>query len=227
MSQSLYWKAALFFEKNSAFLMTLSIAVIALVGCSFGNQKYSIDDQYNLARSRIDNMKEQLSFSFSLEKSTMHPGEKIFFTVLFTNKTNIPITLRIPQQSGLLDINHPNTTLEYSIIPTDKSISLRTSISTLGTVYIFSNPVQSSEFVILEPYASMDVKLELPNTVYLKQGGMWMESILPPGQYLIHLIYKNLYIGYQIEKKGQTYFIDQSTWVGQIDAEPVLLTVLP
>ncbi|HLO15205.1 MAG TPA: hypothetical protein VK206_10275, partial [Anaerolineales bacterium] len=136
MSQSHYSTSTLFLEKLLRLLIILSIGLTALVACRISSREYTTDDQYALARSRIDNMKEQLDFSFSLEKDSVHVSEKIFFVAHFTNATNKPVTLRVPQQSGLLDINHPNATLVYSISPMDKTISISTSLSGLGTVYI-------------------------------------------------------------------------------------------
>jgi hypothetical protein len=225
--QYFYRVFTLFFRKKLPWLAILSIGWVTLIGCSLIDREYTLDDQYSLARSRIDSMKEQLGFGFILEKEVVYVGDEILFTAHLINKTNVPLTLRIPQQSGVLDLNHANTRLEYSITPLDKTVSLLTPLSYFGMPYIFSNPVQSNEFVILEPDATKDVKLELPNSVYLKKGETWVESVLPPGQYLIHITYKNLYIGYQIDKNGHIYVIDKSAWVGQIDAEPVLLTVLP
>jgi hypothetical protein len=227
MCQILYLAFNVFLGKKPSYMTFLAIGLITLAGCNLTDRKYTIDEQYNLAASRIDGIKEQLGFSFNLEKDTVYLGEKIFFTAHFANKTNAPITLRIPRQSGVRDFIHPSTLLEYSITPLDKTISLRTSLSGLGTVYIVGNPVQSSEFEILDSYATKEVKLELPNIAYLKRGETWVESALPPGQYSIQLKYENLFIGYEIKKEDQTYFLDESAWVGQIETEPDILTVLP
>ena len=204
----------------------LSLSIV-LACCKSNNKEYSIDDQYHLARSRIDIMREQLDFSFTLDKETIKLGDPILFTAIFTNKINAPITIRVPNQLRVLDINNPNALLEYSITPLDKSVSLMTPLSYLVMPFLWVNPVQSSEFETLSPYATKDVKLEIPNTVYLQQQETWVESTLPAGKYLIHITYENLHIGYEIEKKGQAYYIDQSAWVGQIQAEPDTLTVLP
>ena len=226
-SRSLYLTFILFFRRKSVWCIAYAIGLLALVSCNLTDREYTIDDQYNLARSRIDDMKEQLGFSFMLEKEVVPVGGPIFFTAHFANRIESPLTLRVPQQSGVLDKDHPNTTLKYSIIPLDKTISLWTPLSYLGMPFIFLNPVEASGFVILDPHATTDIRLELPNTVYLKQDETWIESVLPPGQYWIHITYENSYIGYEIKKTGQTYFVDKAAWVGQIDAEPVLLTVMP
>jgi hypothetical protein len=227
MNRSLYLIFILFFRRKSVWCIVLATGLLALVGCNLTDREYTIDDQYNLARSRIDDMKEQLGFSFMLEKEVVPVGEPIFFTAHFANRIESPLTLRVPQQSGVLDKDHANTTLKYSIIPLDKTISLWTPLLYLGMPYLFTNPVQPSEFVILDSHATKDVRLELPNTVFLKQDETWFEAVLPPGQYWIQITYENLYIGYEIEKADGIYFIDKSAWVGQIDAEPVLLTVVP
>ena len=208
-------------------IILVYILLLILVSCKPSYSEYTIDDQYSLARARIDGMKEQLSFSFTLEKNIIHLRDPILFIAHFTNKTNSQIMLRTPQQSGVLDINHPNTSLEYSITPLDKRVYLWTPLSMLSTPYIFVNPVRSSEFEILDIHETKDINLELPDEVYVKQGETWVESPLPLGQYLINITYENLYIGYEVEKNSQTYFIDISSWVGQIDAEPVLLTIVP
>jgi hypothetical protein len=91
---------------------------------------------------------------------------------------------------------------------------------------MFGDSLLPSEFEMLDSNSTKDVKLELPNVVYLRQGDKWIESELPPGQYWINLTYDNLYVGYQIMKPDQIYYRDISAWVGQIDAEPILLTII-
>ena len=218
---------SLFLSRNLILFMIFSTGLSILLGCNAMSQKYTVEEQYSLASSRIDKMKEQLDFRITLEKEVVHRNDPILFMAHFTNNVGSPLTLRLPEQSGVLDINHANTRLQYSITPLDKTISLLTPIAYLGMPFILSNDVQPSEFVTLEPNQTKDVKLELPNTVYLKQEEIWIESVLPPGQYLIHISYKNLYIGYQIEKKGRIYIIDISAWVGEVDAKPALLTISP
>jgi hypothetical protein len=172
-------------------------------------------------------MKGQLDLKFTFEKEAVHPGDAIFFIAHFTNKTDSPLTLRVPQQSDVLDIWAPKIALVYSIIPLDKSISLETPLSILNsTPYMFGDSLLPSEFEMLDSNSTKDVKLELPNVVYLRQGDKWIESELPPGQYWINLTYDNLYVGYQIMKPDQIYYRDISAWVGQIDAEPILLTII-
>lgn len=217
----------LFLAKNLPLFATFLIGLLALYGCNGMDRKYTVEEQYSLASSRIDKMKEQLDFSFTLDKEVVHRNELIFFTAHFTNRSDSQLMLRIPEQSGVLDIDHANSRLQYSIIPLDKTISLLTPLSYLGMPFLFSEDVKSSEFVTLDPDSTMDVKLELPKIIYLKQGESWVESDLPPGEYLIHMAYKNLYIGYQVEQQGEIYILDKSAWVGQIDAEPVLLDILP
>lgn len=215
--------------KRIAFLLIFVQAMsIILASCKLTRNSYSTQDQYILARSRVESMKEQLELKLTLEKENIHHGEAIFFTVHFINKADIPITLRIPQQSGILDIDHPNTSLLYSITPLGKSISLETPLSILNsTPYIFITPVQSSEFEVLSPNSTIDVKLELPNIVYLKREDQWEESSLPSGQYIIDVAYENLYIGYEVETNSSIQFVDKLAWVGRINAEPVTLTILP
>jgi len=215
------------FNKKKLLLIFLSLGLMALASCRLTSQEYSISDQYELAKNRIDNMKEQLGFKITLEKKLVPVDEKIWFMAHFENKTEKPLTLRLPQQSGVLDISHPNTILHYSISPLDKTVSLLTPLSYLGMPYMFANPVQINDFVILDPHTTKDVTLEIPNTVYLKQGETWFETTLPPGRYLLRMTYENLNIGYEIEKKDQTYVVDKAAWVGQVDAEPVLLTISP
>jgi len=173
-------------------------------------------------------MKGQLDFKVTLEKEAVLSGEAIFFITHFTNKTDSPLTLRVPQKSEVLDIWAPKIALIYSITPLDKSIILETPLSILNsTPHMFGGSLLSSEFEALDPHSTKDVKLELPSLVYLKQEDQWIESELPPGQYWLNVTYDNLYIGYQIMKPDQIYYRDMSAWVGKIDAEPVLLTVLP
>ena len=218
---------SLFLPKNLTLFMIFSIGLSTLLGCNAMGQKYTVEEQYSLARSRIEKMKEQLDFRITLEKEVVHRDDPILFTVHFTNRSDSQLMLRIPEQSGVLDIDHANSRLQYSIVPLDKTISLLTPLSYLGMPFIISEDVKLSEFVTLDPDSTMVVKLELPKTVYLKQGESWVESDLPPGQYFIHMTYKNLYIGYQVEQQGEIYILDKSAWVGQIDADPVFLHVIP
>lgn len=218
---------SLFWAKRLPLFMIFLIGLITLFGCNLMDQKYTVEEQYAMARSRIHIMNEQLDFNFTLEKEVVYRDDTIVFTAHFTNTSDSPLMLRLPEQSGVLDINHANTRVQYSITPSDKTIALLTPMAYLGMPFMLSDEITPSEFVILDPHSSMDVKLELPNSGYLKEGQSWVESDLPPGQYLIHMAYKNLYIGYQIEQQGEIYILDKSAWVGQIDAKPVLLSVLP
>lgn len=218
----------IFVKKDLLVITLLQVLTMALVGCSLVNRNYSYEDQHNLAESRIESMKEHLTLEIMFEKNTLQSGEEILFTASFMNKTNTPITLRIPRQSDLLDIWSHTIAMVYSIIPLDESISLETPLSNLPTPpLMIGEPLSSSEFEILAPNDVRDVKLEIPNLVYLKQGNQWVESNLPPGKYWINITYENLYIGYQIIKPDQIYYSDLSAWVGKIDAEPVMLTILP
>lgn len=208
--------------------ISFHVLVLVLAGCTSTGQMYSTLDQYDLAKIRVESMKGQLGLSFTLEKENIHSDEEVFFMAHFVNKTNTPIMLRVPQQVGVLDIDHPNMTLLYSITPLNKSISLETPLSILSsTPYIFTIPVQSSEFELLESHSTKDVKLEIPNVVYLKQGDQWKDSVIPAGKYLIDITYENMYIGYEVEEEGEIYFKDVLAWVGKIDAKPVLLTIFP
>lgn len=207
--------------------LNIMFIALMLLGCNLAKREYSVEEQYDLARSRVDSMKEQLSFRFALEKEKIHVGEAIFFTAYFTNKTGTPLTLRIPQQSGVSDIELPNTMLKYFITPLDKTISLGMAFSFSGTPYILLDAIQSNEFVSLDPYSTKGVRLELPNAVYLQQGESWVESVLPPGEFLIEITYENLDIGYEIEKEDEIRVVDLAAWVGEIKGDPVILTILP
>jgi hypothetical protein len=206
---------------------TIMLVTLILFGCNLANREYSVEAQYELARNRAGHMKQRLSFRVALEKERIYMGQAVLFTAHFTNNTETSLTLRIPQPSGVLDIEHPSTTIKYSIAPLDKSISLMTPLSFSGMPYVLLENIRPSEFVSIDPYATKEVKLELPNTVYVKQGELWVESVLPPGEYLIDMRYENLYIGYEVEKTDEIQVVDLSAWVGQVDAETVSLTVLP
>jgi hypothetical protein len=200
--------------------------IINLIGCKPVGRDYSIQDQHTLAERRIESMKGQLDFKITLEKKTIHFHEEILFTANFTNRTGIPLMLRVPKQSDILDIRVPKIALLYSIIPLDKSVSLETPYAILNSMpFMSGSALQSDEFEMLDPNVTKEVKLELPNSVYLKQADQWVETELPPGQYWIKITYENQYIGFQIVKPDQIYYRDVSAWVGRIDAEPVLLTV--
>ncbi|MDP1624665.1 MAG: hypothetical protein Q8L64_02740 [bacterium] len=217
-----------FVKKDLLVIVLLQVLTMTLVGCSSINRNYSYEDQHNLAESRIESMKEHLALEIMPQNNSLHFGEAILFTAHFVNITNTPITLRVPRQSDLLDIWSHNIAMVYSIIPLDKSVSLDTPLSNLPTPpLMMGEPLSSSEFEILAPNGVRDVKLEIPNLVYLKQGNQWVESNLPPGKYWINITYENLYIGHEVIKPDQIYYTDLSAWVGRIDAEPVMLTILP
>lgn len=217
------------FAKKDMFVFTLlHVLTMTLVGCGSINYNYSYKEQHNLAESRIESMKGHLALEIMLENNSLNFGEAILFTAHFVNKTNTPITLRIPRQSDLLDIWSHTIAMVYSIIPLDKSVSLETPLSNLPTPpLMIGESLSSSEFEVLAPNGVRNVKLEIPNLVYLKQGNQWVESNLPPGKYWINITYENLYIGHQVINPDQIYYTDLSAWVGKIDAEPVMLTILP
>ena len=215
-----------YFNKFYLLLITL-VFLINLLSCRLLKFEYPLNEQYGMARSRIEGMKEQLNFSFKFEKESVHVGEPILFIAQFTNNTNSPIEFRIPQQTGIRDMKVPNTTLEYSINSIDKSIAFCTPLSCFGMPYVLMNPIQASEFETIKPYATMDVVLELPNKVSIQTEKENLESKLPIGRYVIILVYDNLYIGYQFNKGEEIWFVDLHAWVGRMEAQPVILTVLP
>lgn len=203
------------------------ISLITLIGCKSTQKEYRIDGQYDLARSRVDQMKAQLDFDWVLEKNFVRSGESINFIAHFKNKTHKPIVIRMPQQAGVLDIDTINTVLEYSIVPIGQEITLVTPLSYFVTPYIFSNTILADEFETLGPDAELDTGLEIPNIVFVKNGEQWNESKLPPGQYQVNVSYKNLHIGYEVDREDEIRYVDISAWVGEIKGDPVTLTILP
>ena len=71
------------FNKKKLLLIFLSLGLMALASCRLTSQEYSISDQYELAKNRIDNMKEQLGFKITLEKKLVPVDEKIWFMAHF------------------------------------------------------------------------------------------------------------------------------------------------
>ncbi|MBL8076843.1 MAG: hypothetical protein JNM55_02690 [Anaerolineales bacterium] len=214
-------------EKRLPRLAILQILLLVVVGCRFGHREYSLEDQYAIAESRVEKMRYQLSFTFKMEKSSIYFGEPIPVTLRLSNDTDNPVVVRVPRQSDMLDDWAPKSVLIYSIVPVDSILQLRTPLLLLDTPYILGAPLLPVDFQNLDSHNVKEVNLEIPNLVYLKQGDKWIESKLPSGKYWVGIIYENTDIGYQIDGRDQIYYADISAWVGKLEAEPVLLTILP
>lgn len=207
------------------YTFLLFAILLFTISCAPYYREYSLEDQRDLAVKRVQGMADQLNFEYTFEESSIQFGEPIPVTLYLSNETETPIVARIPRQSDMLDAWAPNSVLFYSITPVDTTIFLETLTPT--GAYIFGEPLLPDDFQKLESRDVREVNLEIPNLVYIKQGDTWVESKLPPGKYWINITYENLDIGYEIDNKNQIYYADISAWVGKIETEPVLLTILP
>jgi len=206
-------------------LYLVLLAMLTLALCSGCSQSpvitYSIEEQYDLAFTRSVNMRNQLEFSFYLERDHVPLDQEIFFIATFTNTLDHPLVFREPRQHGVIEQVYPDTTLLFSV----KSISEGTSVRYpfQGLIEKFPEAVTPDEFVTLPPHGSREIRLQLPHLA----GTLSKEFPLPLGQYRVHMTYMNYDIGYQVERNGETRYVDINAWVGEVEASPVVLSVTP
>jgi len=200
------------------------LAVITLVLCSGCSQPsvmtYSIEEQYDLAFTRSDNMRNQLEFSFHLERDHVPVGQDIFFVATFTNTLDHPLVFKEPRQKGVMEQDYPDTTLLFSVEPIAAGISLRYPLDSYP-YRLLLNHVARDEFVTLPSHGSREIRLQLPHMA----GTLWEQFPLPPGQYLVRMTYMNYYIGYLVDQNGEPRHADLNAWVGEVEADPVVLTI--
>jgi hypothetical protein len=191
-------------------------------GCAIlAKTTYSIDEQYRLADARSGEMANHLDFSVQFDEN-IHVGSDIFFSARLTNISDSVITVRIPNQAGVIEIIAP-ATIFFEVEPLDKSIDFSYPLEGLNP-YIVLPKVERDEFITLQPSASHQVRLQLPHIVGANNKDAFA---LPPGDYLIHMSYINKYIGYETEKDGGTEYVDIGAWVGEVEATPVRITINP
>jgi hypothetical protein len=183
---------------------------------------YSIDEQYTVAATRSAGMTDQLQFSFRLDPESVPTGRAISFIATFTNTTDHPVVFREPRQHGVIEALYADTTLLFSVEPISEGISFRYPLA--GYPSRLVAPVTQDEFVALPPDSSWQIRLELPHIV-TKVESSKEEFSLPPGQYCVHMTYSNRAIGYHVRQGDEARYVDLNAWVGDVQADPVVLTI--
>jgi hypothetical protein len=185
---------------------------------------YSLTEQRGLRATRMPQMENQLEFSFQLTPDQVPAGQDVFFVAVFTNTTDQPLVLREPRQHGVLETIDPDTTLLFDVETISTSVPFSYPLD--GYPFrVVTTPIERNEFVTLLPHGTREVRLKLPNLVIPK--GTDDATFLPPGQYLVHMTYGNLYIGYEIDLKTEWRYVDLKAWMGEVEATPVPLTITP
>jgi hypothetical protein len=213
----------------SQFTRWVWLGVLILLGmvvnsrCTSG-VSYSLAEQRCLRATRMPQMENKLTFSFRLTPGQVPVGQDIFFVATFTNTTDQPLVLREPRQRGVLEIIDPDTTLFFNVEAISTSVPFSYPLD--GYPFrVVTTPIERDEFVTLPPHGTREVRLKLPNLVIPK--GADDACFLPPGEYLIHMTYDNLYIGYELDLKAEWRYVDLKAWMGEVEADPVPLTITP
>jgi hypothetical protein len=199
----------------------VTVLSVVLFGCSATSKYSSIDEELRLSKKRSEGMKGQLLFYVELENSNVQQGERILFTAKITNNTDHSITLRTPKQSGVMEINHANTVIFFAVNPIDTQSEFYYPL-VYYSPQIAVEPILASDFTILEPMKATQILLEIPNKVIIEDK----VSTLPIGKYTIKMVYQNIFIGYEIEIDNNILYSDLNAWVGKVEAEPLLLTIV-
>lgn len=214
-------------------LPVILLALLILVlysGCSQSPAgTYSIDEAWDLERTRTAEMADQLQFSYRLDPANVRFGDEIFFVVTLTNTTDLPIVFREPRQTGVLEIEAPGKTLLFSVRPISDGLSIAYPLE--GPVNLIPETIQRDMFATLPPHSSREFRLQLPHMVRTKvpPATVFSEKYfpLPSGQYRVQLTYYNHDIGYQMKVSKERRYVDLNAWVGKIESEPVVLTITP
>jgi hypothetical protein len=185
---------------------------------------YSNDEQFDLLDIRVPRMENKLEFSFRLTPDRVPVGQDIFFVAVFTNTTNQPLVLREPRQHGVLEMIDPGTTLLFDVETISTSVPFSYPLDGNPLLLVYT-PIERDEFVTLPPHGTHEVCLKLPNLVIPK--GTDYAIFLPLGQYLVRMTYYSNYIGYKVDQKEGYRYTDLGAWVGEIEADPVPLTITP
>lgn len=188
---------------------------------------YSINEQYDLAQTRMPNRQDQLQFSFQMERDQIPVGHDIFFTATYTNTLDQPVMFREPRQHGVMDAVYPDTTVLFSVEPITASVVLEFPLRNHPS-RVFYPAVERGEFTTLAPHDSRVIRLQLPHILGPAIGYPEERYPLPPGKYRVRMTYMNNVIGYEVAQNGKTRYVDLDAWVGEITAtNPVSFTVTP
>jgi hypothetical protein len=185
---------------------------------------YSIDEQYDLSNARSPNMRDQLVFSFQLERDQIPVGQDIFFVATFTNTLDRPLVFREPKQQGVMEEVYPDTTLFFRVETITGSVLYDYPLHNHPSR--IDNKVEQGEFLTLPPHSSRKIQLQLPHMLGDAIGDPADLYPLPPGQYRVQMTYMNDPIGYEVKQNGWTRYVDLNAWVGEIKAiNPVSFTI--
>ncbi len=223
--------------RSSVFLVArpywglLTLLILALCsGCSQSPAgTYSIDEVLTLERTRTAEMADQLQFSYKLDPANVPLGHEIFFVVTLTNTTDLPIVFREPRQTGVLEIEYLSKMLLFSVAPISNGLSIAYPLE--GPVELAPEAIQRDMFTTLPPHSSREFRLQLPHMVRTKvpPATVFSEEYfpLPSGKYRVQLTYYNHDIGYQMTVGNKQRYVDLNAWVGRIEGEPAVLTIMP
>lgn len=208
------------------FALAIFIAIEA-AGCNARDKILTSEQQYELASNRTNGMRGILELGVKLKDDKIKFSNSIVVTAYFNNLSTTPVTFRVPQPTGVLDIKSPNTSLFYEIETLGSDTYIQTPLSALVTPYIFSDPVLSNQFEVIDSNSTYMVEFEIPNWVYIKNDEEWIGSNIPPGRYLLSIVYYNMYVGYQFTEDNNIYYHDLNAWVGETNRDEVLLEIIP
>jgi len=171
--------------------------------------------------------RDQLQFSFQMERDQIPIGQDIYFTVTFTNTLDQSIVIREPKQHGVMDAVYPDTVVLYTMDPITANVVLELPLRNHPS-RVFYPHVEQGEFITLAPHDSREIRLQLPYILGPAIGYSEERYPLPPGKYRVQMTYMNDAIGYEIEQNGETRYVDLNTWVGEIEAPSLaLFTIRP
>ena len=96
---------------------------------------------------------------------------------------------------------------------------------------MLNRTVLPEDFIALPPHTSREIRSELPHLVLVKDASAFMRPAeyepLPIGQYQVQLTYVSDVIGFEVELPNDFGYVDLNPWVGRIESDPILLTVIP
>ncbi len=226
----IFSRTALLFRKLCGGLLIMVILIRASSCSQPPAGTYSIDEAWALERTRTAEMADQLQFSFRLDPENVPIGQEVFFVATLTNTTDLPIVFREPKQSGVLEIESYDKTLLFSVKPISGELEIAYPGDT-AIVDMLPEEIQRDMFMTLPPHSSRAFRLQLPHMVRTKAltATVFSEESfpLPVGRYRVQMTYYNDVIGYQINVGKERRYVDLNAWVGKIESEPAVLTIIP
>ena len=162
--------------------------------------------------------------SFKLDPESVSVGQNIDFIATLTNTTDQPIILRKPLQEGVIEALYADTTLLFSVEPLSEGPSFEYPLE--GRIFRLTKGPMLDEFVTLAPHTSYETRLQLPHIVDSLEVAD-VQFPLPAGQYRVHMTCMNDAIGHEVNVGDHSRYADLNAWVGEVVADPVVLTILP